>query len=178
MSRSAQCILNETRRINGASEQFIEDLNIILEKYHNNSYVSLVLHTFVSGFNNSFHSTFVSVDLGTFMFNSFILLQIHIFAQLPKDENMKIDVSAIVERSKALPEYKLIDNIKILQSIFSRELPPERFNGLINLIYSTRPSAATKEIENALVKQTQNSEFSFAASKIKFSIFLELFSWP
>lgn len=90
---------------------------------------------------------------------------------------MKIEVDAIVERSKALPEYKLIDNIKILQAIFSRELPPERFNGLINLIYSTRPSATTKEIENALVKQKIELEFIFVALTTPILIFSELFSW-
>lgn len=66
MSRSAQCILNETRKINGVSEQFVEDLNIILEKYHNNSYVSLILHTFVSEvviFEIN-HSTFVPMGVG------------------------------------------------------------------------------------------------------------------
>lgn len=50
MARSAQCILNETRAINGVSERFIENVKIILENYHNDSYVNLVLHTFVSKF--------------------------------------------------------------------------------------------------------------------------------
>lgn len=76
----------------------------------------------------------------------------HSFVQLPKGENLKIDVDAVKERSKTLPEYKLVDNIKILQSIFSRQLPSERFNGIINLIYASRPSATHKEIESALVK--------------------------
>lgn len=75
MSRSAQCILNETRKINGASEQFIEDLNIVLEKYHDNSYVSLILHTFVSGMPIfiKFLSKFILVDLGISTFVHFLL---------------------------------------------------------------------------------------------------------
>lgn len=76
----------------------------------------------------------------------------HSFAQLSKGDNDKIDMDAVKERSKTLPEHKMIDNIKIIQSIFSRQLPPERFNGLINLIYASRPSATPKEIESALVK--------------------------
>lgn len=86
------------------------------------------------------------MNLNTFRF------QAHTFAQLSKDEHGKIDVVAVKERSKTLPEYKLIDNIKILQTVFARQLPPERFNGLIYLIYASRPSATTKEIQTALVK--------------------------
>lgn len=80
----------------------------------------------------------------------------HSFAQLSTGENTKIDVNAIIERSKTLPEYKLVDNVKILQAIFSRHLPSKRFNGLINLIYATRPSATPKEIESALVKNVSS----------------------
>lgn len=45
-----------------------------------------------------------------------------------------------------------IDDLKIFQSILSRQLPPERYDGLINLIYVLRyPNATSAEIEGSLV---------------------------
>lgn len=52
MTRSAERILNETRTINGVSEQFVEDMHVILDKYQNESYVTLVLHEFVCEFHH------------------------------------------------------------------------------------------------------------------------------
>ena len=52
--------------------------------------------------------------------------------------------------SKTVPEFKLIDNLKILQSILSRRLQPEQFNA-VNMLYVLRPNATSQEIEEALV---------------------------
>lgn len=45
-----------------------------------------------------------------------------------------------------------MDELKILQSILSRQLPSERYNGYINLIYILLyPNATSTEIEGSLV---------------------------
>lgn len=47
---------------------------------------------------------------------------------------------------------KEIDDLKIFQSIFSKHFPPERYNGIINLLYIFRyKNSTSEEIENALV---------------------------
>lgn len=154
MTQSAQCILNETRAIYGVGEHFVKDMNVILEKLQNDSYVNLVLHEFVSEICPFCLENTIKDNKEDLMILCINNSQIHGFAQLPKGEHSKIDVNAMKERSKTLPEYKLVDNVKILQTIFSRHLPSERFNGIINLIYATRPSATPKEIESALVTKT------------------------
>lgn len=51
-------------------------------------------------------------------------------------------------------KYKM-DFYKIKQSILSRQLPPERYNGVMNVIYIVlNPNATTEEIESALVIST------------------------
>lgn len=66
-------------------------------------------------------------------------------------ENATIDVDSMKNYSKKIPEHKLIDNVKILQALLLKQLPAERCNGLINLLYATRPSANDSEIQSALV---------------------------
>lgn len=45
-----------------------------------------------------------------------------------------------------------IDDLKMLQSIFSKQLSSEQYNGMVNLLYVfTYPNATTAEIESALV---------------------------
>lgn len=45
-----------------------------------------------------------------------------------------------------------IDRLKIYQSILSKQLPPERYNGIVNLFYGIEyPDATTEEIESVLV---------------------------
>lgn len=65
--------------------------------------------------------------------------------------NATIDVNTMKDHSKVVPEHKLIDNVKIFQTLLLKQLPAERCNGLINLIYATRPNATESEIQSALV---------------------------
>lgn len=51
---------------------------------------------------------------------------------------------------------KFIEYQKIVQLILSKEFPPERYMGIINLMYATAyPNATTNEIESALVQYMQ-----------------------
>lgn len=72
-------------------------------------------------------------------------------AELTTSDNSTIDVNMIRDHSKTVPEYKVIDSVKIFQTVLSNQLPPERTSGIINLIYATRLSATTEEIQSALV---------------------------
>lgn len=49
------------------------------------------------------------------------------------------------------PDYKSVDSMHIFRAILSRDLPPERIGGIINLVLTTRPSATIDEIEDSLV---------------------------
>lgn len=71
-----------------------------------------------------------------------------------KGENSTIDVNTVKIYSKMVSDFKLIDNVKILQTVLLKQLPPKRCNGLINLIYATRRSAKERkvEIQSTLVK--------------------------
>lgn len=79
----------------------------------------------------------------------------------PNEKHSKIDVDRVKnyysEDSHFKPENAVkraiqIDKLKILQSVLSKDLPPERYNGLINLSYVfVYPNATTEEIESALV---------------------------
>lgn len=69
-------------------------------------------------------------------------------------KNGTIDVETMKNHSTIVPELKLMDNVKIFQTLLLTRLPAERTNGLINLIYATRPSAKEDEIQSALVSET------------------------
>lgn len=68
-----------------------------------------------------------------------------------KGEKAEITVDDVKKHSKSVEDYKTLDGMHILHTILSRDLPPERFGAIINLILSTRPSASTEDIEDALV---------------------------
>lgn len=92
----------------------------------------------------------------------------------------KIDVNAIMKHSEVVNEHKLIGNLKVFQTVLLRQLPPERSNGLISLIYATRPSATFNEIQSALVEM-RFSSFSKSNLTLKTQPFVnlltELFVW-
>lgn len=48
-------------------------------------------------------------------------------------------------------DYERNDNAGILNAILSRELPPERFNGVLSLILAFRNGASDEEIEKTAV---------------------------
>lgn len=54
---------------------------------------------------------------------------------------------------KSMIDYKIIDHLKIFQTILLRRLQPEQFNAVINTMYATRPSATSQEFETALVNR-------------------------
>lgn len=68
-------------------------------------------------------------------------------------ENDRITVDTINEpNSNDMPDFKWIDGMHILQTILSRQLPPECYGGIINLILATQlANATTEEIEDSLV---------------------------
>lgn len=66
-------------------------------------------------------------------------------------EKDKITVETVKEQCKMDPDYKSVDSMHVVHTILSRELPPERFGAIINLMLTMRPSATTEEIEDSLV---------------------------
>lgn len=78
-----------------------------------------------------------------------------------KEKDTKFNVSQVKELYSSSP-YLItasafdieieMDDLKILQSILSKQLPPERYNGILNLFYIFLDRNATsEEIENTLV---------------------------
>lgn len=60
----------------------------------------------------------------------------------------------VVKRTNAIcktSDFKAIDALHIFHTILSRELPPERFGAIVNLIAATELRATTEEIEDSLV---------------------------
>lgn len=53
----------------------------------------------------------------------------------------------------------IFNEVDILQTILSRQLPPRHVNGVTNLILMTRPNATENEIENSLVSLIQSNSF-------------------
>lgn len=79
-------------------------------------------------------------------------------------KNQKVDVSKIKDLYTTEPEFKRsdgdiameIDDLKIFESILSKQFPSERYNGMVNLLYVlTNPKATSEEIQSALVRQTK-----------------------
>lgn len=78
-----------------------------------------------------------------------------------KEKNSTIDMDqlkdfhstdAFFSRASAAEIAIKMENIKILQSILSRQLPSERYNGIINSFYVFMyQNATSEEIESALV---------------------------
>lgn len=50
-----------------------------------------------------------------------------------------------------MPDFKRVDTMHIFQTILLRELQPERFGGVINLLLAMCPRATTEEIKDSLV---------------------------
>lgn len=77
---------------------------------------------------------------------------------LVKHENSKFDVEYMKNFHSICNETNVtsiaveMDKVKIVQSILSKQLPPERYNGLINLLYIFKnPNVTSVEITSALV---------------------------
>lgn len=93
-----------------------------------------------------------------------LLFQLQTLRGIPVDKNTsKIDVNG-VRKYKSVDRFGnatsmsaeeaigWIEYLKIFQIDLSKQLPPERYNGIINLIYITLyPNATRNEIEGGLV---------------------------
>lgn len=77
----------------------------------------------------------------------------------PKQNNTKIDVNSLKEFYSSKESFQrnsagasAIEYYKILESTLSKQLPPERYNGIINLFYILLyPDATSEEIASTLV---------------------------
>lgn len=154
-------IRSRMRTIKGASDQFIEDVNDIIEKCGNKGYVVMILHELVR---NSEKNTstlllpffLVIINCGRFLY----YLQMVYIAKDLKGDKDTITVDAIKRlQPYNMPECKSIDAMHISQTILSRELPPERFGGIINLVAATELRVTTEEIEDSLVCTMQSQIF-------------------
>lgn len=74
---------------------------------------------------------------------------------------------------------RYVFNTKLFQSILSKKVEPERYNGLINLIYVlVYPNATTEEIQSALVMCESVKVIIQIKDAFRFkTIFSELFVW-
>lgn len=91
---------------------------------------------------------------------------------VPRHENVTIDVENVKEfhsllnmqraSNVAWSEVRCIDHVKLLQLILSKNVPPERYNGIINLYFALAHSNATsREIENAVVRKNNGFALFF-----------------
>lgn len=78
---------------------------------------------------------------------------------MKREKISKIDKNAIKKleeeyhKDNAERVAKSIENLKEFQLMLSKQLPPERYTSMTNLLYVTLyPNATTKEIESSLVK--------------------------
>lgn len=77
--------------------------------------------------------------------------------RIPKEQNIKIDVNQVKNYSSNFNlawthEQLALDSLKISQAILSKQFPPERYNGVVNLLFACMfNSATTEEIQSALV---------------------------
>lgn len=68
-----------------------------------------------------------------------------------KGEEDRITVAVMRGKSKKKHDYYIIDEMHIFSTILSRELPTERFGGIINLHLTKLSTATDEEIEDSLV---------------------------
>lgn len=107
----------------------------------------------------------------------------------PKQNNEKIDVNGLKEFYSLKESYhhgapgmdyiQKLDYYKILASTLSKQLPAERYNGIINLYYIILyPNATPEEIANTLVSctVTQKLHSSKFAEKIAKAIIYKAFT--
>lgn len=73
-------------------------------------------------------------------------------AEVLDGRRSRIEVSTVRNHAKDLPpEYRVIDDANILETILLRKLPAERINGVLSLFFALRNGATNEQIENALV---------------------------
>lgn len=146
-------------KLYGASEQFVDDLVFIYEKTENDIVVKEMLNEyFVSEFSlalTQLKSTASEIKL----LISYLFQFKELPHRIPKEKNTKIDVESMREyytrRFGHTDKWliaKLIDGLKALQTKLSMDIPSERLNGIMNLIFLVEyPNATTEEIESNLV---------------------------
>ena len=78
--------------------------------------------------------------------------------RIPKEQNIKIDVNQVIDifsknKMKNPDERGAYgENLNILESILSKHFPPERYNGVLNVIFvCSYDVVPTEEIQSALV---------------------------
>lgn len=152
---TAERIQNRMKTITGISSQFVDDVNLILDKCGSSYYVIMVLSEVVSKLHNHFCGMVCKLNAHLLGIISIFLWQMINIARKLNGEKEKITVETVKEQCKMDPDYKTVDGMHVLHTILLRELPPERIGGIINLVLSTRPSATTEEIEDSLVCNDQ-----------------------
>lgn len=97
------------------------------------------------------------------------ILFTHCFQRIPKNHgNSELDVEYmqnfyLKNYPKITSDFRIadlaveMDDVKILQELFGKQMPPERYNGLINLLYVFKNANSTMtEITIALVNAPRN----------------------
>lgn len=105
-------------------------------------------------------SDFKSVEL--FSIDSFQLFSL--FGKSSNHENAKIDVNKMKDFYMSELYFKRpneeiameIDDLKIVQTILSKQIPPELYNGIVNFLYMlTNPNTTSEEIGSNLVMRVK-----------------------
>lgn len=146
-----QSYLNGSDAIKDISPQFATNVNIILEKYQNDIYVIPMLKSIVSEKWKRKHMSLSKTF--RLMISKYLYFQTRLLAESLHGKNSKINVDAVKEirRRQHLENGDQMDQAYLLKVMLSKQLPPERVNGIINLILMVRRNATDDEIENALV---------------------------
>lgn len=136
--------------IKDMSPQFIENVNNVLEKFQNNNYVVYHLYAIVSEFINLIKTSINLIEVEVCVLfnndNNYTFQMDH----LERDgKDSRLTVADV--RKDATENGMIFNYVDVLQTLLSKELPPEQVNGIINLKLMTRRNATDNEIENALV---------------------------
>lgn len=140
--------------LNDASDQFLDDLSVIFQKFQNDEPAKDLLGELVS------EIYFSLLEKMWCSLNQSFQVGI-LWKKVKRDENSKITVQGMKDFLAELKEQfsrnsekqqNLIDSIKTMETALSTQLPSERYNGIMNLLrLLSNPDAPTEEIEKSLV---------------------------
>lgn len=82
--------------------------------------------------------------------------------ELLEGKTKKVNVAKVKAHMKDLPsEYRVTDDVNILEKFLLRQLPAEQINGVLSMFFAFRSGATDEEIENALVSKILFRPFVF-----------------
>lgn len=144
----------------GASEKFIEDFERMVETYHDHHIIHI--HDIV---NNIFvfrcyiiakldsRDTKIIIKFGAINLSFQYVMLNGLKEQKANDERITVnDVKAFFDEKSQRQDHRIIDidALKVVQSMLSKQLQPEQYNGIMNFLYLSQ-TATPEQIESVLV---------------------------